>query len=125
MGTVVLTRPAAPGIPGTIRTGVTVPPLTTVAVDACSCGNNMSLKWMYTLMDSTSEEVLTGEIVANHNFGNTPRWNRYGLVGDRMLHTVEVTLPGSPSTGDLELQITNNNATNTYTVNIVRIQMLS
>jgi len=122
MPTVVLTRPAAiSGIPGTIITGVVIPPLTTVIVDTCVCDNNLSLKWLYTLMDAVDEDVLTGEIIANHRYGTDPKWNRYGLVGDRMLHAVDVQV----STNNLELHITNNHATNTYTTNVVRIQMLA
>lgn len=69
-------------------------------------------------MDATDEDVLTAEVVANQRFGNDPQWNRYGLVGDLMQHSVEVQLSGN----DLQLVITNNNLTNTYTANIVRIE---
>lgn len=126
MSTIILTQPAAspgPGIPGTSITGVAIPPLTTVSVDSITALSNLSVKWIYTLIDSTSENVLTAEVVANHQFENEVRWNRYGLVGDMMSHIVTVDLTGSPS--NMELNITNNHPTNTFTVNIVRIQMLS
>jgi hypothetical protein len=121
MPTVVLTQPTSIGIPGTILSDITIPPLTTIITDTCICGNNMSVKWIYTLMDSVAEDVLTAEVVANHRYGNNPRWNRYGLVGDRMLHSLEVQL----NVNNLELRITNNHPTNTYRANIVRIEMLA
>ena len=125
MATVVLTQPTGPGIPGTITTGIDVPPLTTIMVDTCLCGANMSVKWIYTLLDPVDEEVLTAEIISNHRYGNDPQWNRYGVVGDRMNHSVDVQLSGTPPVGNFELYITNNHPTNTYTANIVRITMLS
>lgn len=125
MATVVLTRPTTAGLPGTFIRGVTIPPLTTVVVDQCTCAQNMSVKWIYTLMDPVDEDVLTGEVNANHRYGNDPKWNRYGLVGDRMLHRVQVALTGSPAVGDLEMHITNNHTTNTFTVNLIRLQLLS
>lgn len=121
MPTVVLTRPQVAGIPGTIITGVVIPPLTTVVVDTCVCTFNLSLKWIYTIMDPVDEDVLSGEILANHRYGNDPRWNRYGIVGPSMPHRVFVQLTGS----DMELEIRNNHTTNTYTANIIRIQMLA
>lgn len=121
MPTVVLTAPTAAGIPGTFISDIPIPPLTTVIVDTCICGNNLSNKWIYTLMDSVDEDVLTAEVVANHRYGNDAKWNRYGLVGDRMLHSVEVQL----NADNMELHITNNNPTNTFKANIVRIEMLA
>ena len=125
MATVVLTQPSQAGIPGTFISGVEIPPLTTLLVDSCMCDNNLSLKWIYTLMDGVDEDVVTGEVVANHRYGTDPRWNRYGLVGRSMPHRVNVSLSGTPPNGTLELNITNNHPTNTYKANIVRIQMLS
>jgi len=122
MPTVVLTRPSSVGIPGTILTDISIPPLTTVIVDSCPCSNNLSLKWIYTIMDAVDEDVLTAEVVANHRYGNDPRHNRYGMVGSSMPHKIDVQLSGG---GELELHITNNHTTNTYTANIVRIQMLA
>ena len=119
--TIVLTKPQVAGIPGTIITGVDIPPLTTVIVDTCLCTNNLSLKWIYTIMDPTDQDVLSGEVLANHRYGTDPRWNRYGIVGPSMPHRVFVTLTAS----DLQLEIRNNHPTNTYTANVVRIQMLA
>ncbi len=121
MPTVVLTRPNTAGIPGTIVTGVTIPPLTTVVVDSCVCDFNLSLKWIYTIMDPVDQDVLSGEVLANHRYGTDPRWNRYGVVGPSMPHRVFVQLSGS----NFELEIRNNHPTNTYTANVIRIQMLA
>ena len=125
MTTVVLTRPNNVGIPGTIITDVEIPAGNTVVVDSTLFDENLSLKWIYTLKDPVAEEVVTAEVVANHNFGNDPRWNRYGIVGDPMPHLVDVQLVGTSPAGTLELRITNNHPTNTYTANVVRIQVLS
>ncbi len=121
MPTVVLTQPSGVGIPGTFLSDLSIPPSTTLIVDTCICQGNLSLKWIYTIMDSVDEDVLTAEVVANHRYGNDPKWNRYGLVGDRMLHSVDVQM----NSGNMELRITNNHPTNTFRANIVRIEMLA
>lgn len=121
MPTVVLTQPQSSGIPGTIIQGVEIPPLTTVIVDTCVCVSNLSVKWIYTIMDPVDEDVLSGEILANHRYGTDPRWNRYAVIGPSMPHRAFVSLSGS----NLQLEITNNHTTNTYTANVVRIQMLA
>ena len=122
MPTVVLTSPQiVSGIPGTIIVGVSIPPLTTVIADTCICDSNLSLKWIYTLMDPVDEDVTSAEVLANHRYGNDPRHNWYARVGRSMPHSIDVTLSGS----DLQLEITNNHTTNTYTANIVRIQVLA
>lgn len=123
MPTVVITRPvggaaSSSGVPGEAIGGITIPPLTTLVVDSYDATSRPAVKWIYTIIDATDEEVLTGEVVANQRFGNNPQWNRYALVGDLMQHNVEVQLSGN----NLQLLITNNNLTNTYTANIVRIE---
>jgi len=123
MATVVLTRPIGggeSGIPGTIIQGTSIAPGDTITVD--SVGGE-SVKWLYTIIDTVAEQVLTAEVVANHNFGTEPRWNRYGLVGDSMSHLVDVTVSGTVPSLTLELNMTNNHPTNTITINIVRIQL--
>jgi hypothetical protein len=123
---IVLTTPSgASGVPGTVIQNISIPPLTTVTADSIPAGNfNIGAKWIYTIMNPTSQKVLTGEVVANHQYENNVRWNRYGLVGDNMPHSVDVTLSGSPG-GYIELNITNNHSTETYSANIVRIQLLA
>ena len=121
MPTVVLTRPTSAGIPGTIITGVVIPPLTTVVVDTLISNDNLSLKWIYTIMDSVDQDVASAEVLANHRYGSDPRHNIYARVGPSMPHRVDVQVSGS----DLELHIRNNHTTNTYTANIVRIQLLA
>jgi hypothetical protein len=129
MPTIVLTQPiTSGGIPGTILTNIDVPYNVTTPVDACPCGFNMSVKWLYTLMDHTDETVVSGEIRAQHSFGSRVDWNWYGIIGDlsTMKHKVEVGLiPLGGGLNNLELQITNNDTGGQdWTANVVRIQLL-
>lgn len=123
MATVVLTSPIGggeSGVPGTVIADLTIPALTTVVVDTLfgTNPNYISTKWIYTLIDEVDQTVITAEVVANQRFAANPQWNRYGLVGDRMLHGVDVVL----NAGNMELHVTNNHALNSYTANIVRIE---
>lgn len=129
MATIVLTQPASTGgIPGTIVTGVAVPFGVTTAADSCECSYNMSVKWIYTVMDATDETVASGEVLAQHMFGNDVKWNWYSVIGDinTMKHKIEVGLiPLGGGLNNLELQITNNDTGGQdWTANIVRIQLL-
>lgn len=124
MANLVLTRPQGGGIPGTISTGIYINPGETKVVDGCSCGSNRSVKWIYTLMDDTSgaERIVSAEVLANHR-NSTPgseSHNWAGVVGDRILHNVDVEL----QSGTLRLKIRNNDTT-ILRANIVRIQLLS
>lgn len=130
MPSIVLTQPisASGGIPGTITTGVNVPFNTTTTVDVCECATNMSVKWLYTLMDSTDETVVSAEVLALHKFGTTTSYNWYGIIGDiaTMKHNVNVDVVSvTPTLNNIELQITNNDTGGQDWIgNIVRIQML-
>ena len=130
MASVVLTRPqsAAAGVPGTIITGIIVPyALGTNIVNADSIPtiNNVSVKWIYTLMNAAQDKVLTAEILAIKRSDDTVTHNRYSIVGDRNTfpHKIDVIITG----GDIILEITNLSNASTmidYLANVVRIQTL-
>lgn len=131
MPTVVLTQPVSGstgGVPGTILTAVPIPFSLTTTADTCECGLGMSVKWIYTLMDATDETVVSGEVLAQHMFGNDVKWNWTGIVGDvgSMKHQAEVNLVSlGGGLSNLELQITNNDTGgHDWTANVVRIQVL-
>ena len=130
MANVVLTRPqsAAAGVPGTIVTGVLIPfalGSNIVNVDSIPCENNVSVKWIYTLMNAAQDKVLTVEVLAAHRLGGPASHNRYSAVGDRSFfpHRIDVIVTG----GNIVLEITNlSNGTSMidYIANVVRIQTL-
>lgn len=122
----VLTRPSTSGgggaIPGTSIQGIIINPGNTEVVDSFLVTDNVSAKWIYTIMDNTAttNHVMSGEVLANHQLGTTPNHNQYGLVGTPYIpHLVDVTI----NTGSMELEITNN-STFQVAVNVVRIDML-
>ena len=131
MPTVVLTQPisgSSSGVPGTILTGVNVPFNTTTTVDSVDGQSNTTIKWIYTLMDTVNETVVSGEILAQHRFGNNPTWNWYSVLGDldTMKHSINVNIvPLGGGVFNVELEITNNDTGgNDWIANIVRIQLL-
>jgi len=122
----VLTRPVSDSgggdIPGASIQGVIINPGNTGVVDSLLVGTNISVKWIYTIMDNTAinNNVMSGEVLANHQFGTLPNHNQYGLVGTpNILHVVDVVI----NLGSLELEITNNSSFQ-VAVNAVRIDML-
>lgn len=133
MSNIVLTRPqnSTSGIPGTIITGVVVPFVlgsNIVNVDGVPIGTNASIKWIYTIMSTIQDKVLSAEIVAVYRIlGGNISFNRYSIVGDKndLRHSVNVKVDA----GNVVLEITNlTNPLPTptdFTVNIVRIQTLA
>jgi hypothetical protein len=133
MAQTILTRPqnTTSGIPGTIITGIVIPFVpgsNVVNVDGVPIGTNASIKWIYTLMSTAQDKVITAEVLAAYRItGGQITFNRYSLVGDRtdLKHSVDVKV----DTGQVVLEITNLTnplATSTdFTANIVRIQTLS
>lgn len=121
----VLTRPSTSGggdIPGASIQGIIINPGNTEVVDSLLVATNISVKWIYTIMDNTAtnNRVISGEVMANHQFGTTPNHNHYGIIGSTYIpHVVDVVI----NTGSLELEITNNSSFQ-VAVNAVRIDML-
>lgn len=122
MTSIVLTRPMGTGstLPGSVATNITIPPTVTQIVDQCSWAVSSSVKWIYTLVDSINGDTLTAEVLGTHRNGSNPTHNRYGIIGDTLLHQATVDIFG----GNIGLQITNQNS-NTLIVSVVRIQILS
>lgn len=129
----ILTRPqnASSGIPGTILTGIVIPfaiGSNVVHVDSVPIGSNASVKWIYTLMSTAQDLVVTAEVLAAYRMtGGAITYNRYSVVGDKseLKHNINVVSSG----GDIALEITNLTdllpSQTDFTANIVRIQMLS
>ena len=119
----ILTKPAVSltGIPGTILTNINLPISTTVVVDSVLLAFNTSVKWLVTLLDPTGFTVITSyEILALHKNGTNPSFTKYAIIGDKIIHNVDVAIFGT----DLQLKITNNEAINLQ-ANIVRIQTIT
>lgn len=131
MPSVIITQPVSPGgIPGTILTNINIPYNTTQVVDGCPCSTNMSVKWLYTLINQIDQTVVSGEVLAKHSFGTpgTEKHNVYSIVGDiqSMPHKIDVQLAGGSPSGILQLSITNKDInSNDWKANVVRIQLLS
>ena len=123
MSTSVLTRPLGNGssLPGNTLTGVTVSPSDVVVVDSCPVIATSAVKWIYTCVDSTTNQVTTAEVLATHCDGSSsPSYTIYGVIGNSSLHRTSVVLSG----GDIGLQIANL-SNSVLTFNIVRIQVLA
>jgi hypothetical protein len=123
MATAMLTRPIGTGgnsLPGNVTTNIPVTPAATVTVDQCLTATNVAVKWIYTLVDTITNNSLTGEILATHRNGANPTHNRTGIIGDTISHQANVTI----ASGNLRLQITNSEP-NTLMVSVVRIQVLA
>jgi hypothetical protein len=122
---IIITRPAGGGAgpAGTNPVAATIPPLNTVACDAVPAATNNTVKWIYSLVDTVGNKVVSGEVLGQSRLGvaGTESYNWTGVVGDYKTapHKVDVQIIGS----SLSLLITNKHATHTYTVNAVRIQM--
>lgn len=114
----VLTRPvsaigASNGVPGVVAQDIIIPPGDTVIVDTTT---DMTVKWIYTLIDLTNSKVLTAEALGMNRMGVNPTWNVYGIIGDKLKHITSITM----SAGQMEFNITNNELV-PLKVNIVRI----
>ncbi|MCK5020419.1 MAG: hypothetical protein KAS32_25510 [Candidatus Peribacteraceae bacterium] len=133
MAQIILTQPqnTSSGIPGTIITGIVIPfapGSNIVNVDGVPIGSNASIKWLYTLMSTAQDKVLSAEVVVVYRItGGSISFNRYSIVGDKneLSHSIDVKV----DTGNVVLEITN--LTNPlasptdFTATIVRIQTLS
>lgn len=91
-------------------------------IDSVPADIHLGIKWIYTLSNPTTHEVLTAEVIANHKFETDVRYSIYGMVGDIIQHTTNVILTGTPT--NIALEITNNSA-DILQINVVRIQMAS
>jgi hypothetical protein len=119
----ILTRPAVTltGIPGTILTDINLPVSTPVVADSVQHAYNTSVKWLVTLLDPAGHTLISSyEILAMHKNGTNPKFTKYAIIGDRIIHNVDVTITG----GDLQLKITNNETIGLQ-ANIVRIQTIT
>jgi len=134
MSSIVLTSPqGGGGIPGTIVTDVAVPhapPNNVQIIDSCSCTQNSSVKWIYTIKSPSQDKILTGEVLGLHRAGTNPSHTKYAMIGDRnwLPHRVDV-INIAPSQLAIEITNLSENLPNPtdyidYTINIVRIQML-
>lgn len=121
MASIVLTRPMGSGsnVPGNITTNILINAGETVTVDSCPSIVSVSVKWIYTLIDATANKVLTAEVLATHRNGSNPTHNRYGVIGDAVMHQTNVSIVA----GEIGLDI-KNLGPNSITANIVRIQIL-
>lgn len=118
MTSLVITRPqgtGGSGVPGTSVADIIINPGQTVQVDVT---DQLSAKWIYTLIDETNVKVLSGEVLGLNRMGINPTHTTYGIIGDRIAHRVEVAMAGP----DMVLAITNNSAVQ-LKAHIVRINV--
>jgi len=117
------TRSWIPQAGGSLLPPVTpIPPTDGEIVDEVIASENLGIKWIYTLQDSVSGEVLSAEILANHQSGTDVRFTRSSIIGARILHTVDVVLDVPNDL--LQLQITNLSP-DAFIVNVARIKITS
>jgi len=122
MPNVILTKPLnASNIPGTSIFNISVPgsgaaPYNIVTLDKVQ---SKAVKWIYTLVDGVLGQILMGEVMAVHSTGSPePEYNQYGLVGQSISHTINVSLVGT----DMAFEITNLQI-NPLTASVIRLQI--
>ena len=80
-----------------------------------------AVKWIYTLVDETTDQNLMAEVLTIRRSGGSPinpLFNKYGIIGDSIKHTVDVILVGS----NIALEITNLHV-NQLKSSIIQIQV--
>ena len=121
----ILTKPvggASSGITGTEISDFLIPAGNAINVDSVVISANTAVKWIVTIKDTTTNEVLVQEIMAMYKTSTAaPSYTRYGLIGDKIPHHINVVTTGGGA--NLELRITNTSA-NQYSIDIVRIQVV-
>jgi len=122
MPNVILTKPlGTTNIPGTSifnipLAGSSSAPYNIVTLDKVK---SKAVKWIYTIVDTVSGQILMGEVMAVHNAGSPePEYTQYGLVGTSISHTINVSIVGA----DMVFEITNLQI-NPLTVSLIRIQI--
>lgn len=121
----ILTTPvggASTGITGVEISDFLIPAGNAINVDSVVIATNTAVKWIVTIKDTTTNEVLVQEIMAMYKTSTaSASHSRYGLIGDKLPHSVDVVTTGGGA--NLELRITNLSA-NQYSIDIVRIQVV-
>lgn len=122
MATFLLTRPqgVAASVSGSNTTNVTINSSQATDIQLYSATANVALKWIYTITDTVTGDVVSGEILAVPKNGTTVRYNRTGIVGDDIPHKAEAVIVG-PS---VALRITNL-GTNPISASAATIQVLA
>lgn len=108
MTNIILTKPQGIiGVPGTSTLDIIIPsisaaPNNIVVVDTT---DYTAIKWIYTLIDDLTGKILMAEVLATRGDGSPDdtTYNQYGIIGERLKHTINVTLIGAK----LGLEITN------------------
>jgi len=101
---------------------VSVLPSTTKNIDIIPVSDIRAVKWLITVMDVVTLNIEASEIYALHTSGITSHHNIEGIIGDTSInYVIDVVISGT----DLVLVLTNNEPTNTLTVNTTRIPIYS
>lgn len=108
-------------IPGKTTRNLLITAGSTVVCDTyLTTTEKKSCKWLITLHDNIDNKIAMFEMLAVHKGSLVaPDFNRYGRVGDKILHSVNVQQSGSL----MQLSITNNELHN-VSINILRIEYL-
>lgn len=108
-------------VPGKTTRSLTIGAAATVTCDTyLTTPEKKSCKWIVTIHDNIADKIAMFEMLAVYKGTVTaPDFNRYGRVGDHILHSVNVQQSGSL----MQLKITNNESHN-ISINILRIEYL-
>ena len=103
MSGIVITKPiGAPsgtGVPGTSIADISILPGITEMIDIVS---NISVKWIFTLINESEGKVLTGEVLGVNRGANGPTHTTYAIIGDRIRFRVSVGVSGTDMTLNIE-----------------------
>lgn len=97
---------------------VAIPASTTLTVDAVTVASVSSVKWLFVVRNSLTNEAQVYQVHATHD-GTNVHYDVYGATGDAITLNINVTISG----GSLNLDITNLEA-NTLNVNLSRIVVI-
>lgn len=98
----ILTKPLSSGSSQSSNNGV-VTTSTTLTVDTVALTIN-TIKWLVELIDITNNKIKSYEIMAINKFNIDTSYTIYGIIGDKISHSIDVTINGS----NINLNITNN-----------------
>lgn len=93
----------------------TIAPGQTVAVDAVP-DSTFSIRWSVTTKNPISGKATTYELLVQNKSGSVSS-TRYAILGDYLPHSVNVSVVS----GNLVLEITNNNVLEVIEVNALRV----
>lgn len=115
----VVTQPrGSQGTLGETQVILPVPGLSSVVVDQVSQTTTRCVKWIITITNQISNDILAQEILAiDSNSGI--KHSRYNIIGDNIPHTIQAAVSG----GNIQLTVVNP-TTDSFMVKLLRFEIV-